>query len=406
MKTQFFNLLRPLWERIKPLLMRYRRKRYFMPVSVFVFFVFCFVVLVVSKPQTKPVEDRQQVWSVSAQRAQLGTSEPRVNAFGELVPRRKVNLRALVAGEVVATSPVFEEGARAEKGEELLRLDPFNYENALADAEAQLRGGRALLIERKAALDLAKVETERAKTLREKGTVAQKYADDRNLDLAIAESRYQQQLASVDRLKVLVKKAKRDLENTVVRAPFDGHLSDLNAREGRLLGLNDQLATISDATSFEVRFNLSDVQYGRILESGAELIGRPVDVMWRIGGEEIKLLARLTQVGAQISQNTRGVDLFAQVEGDIPPSLRGGAFVTVVLRGAPVEQVIEIKRDALYGDNRVYVIMNGRLQSRTIEIIGETDETVFVRSGLADGEQVLLTQFNEAAPEVAVKVVR
>lgn len=384
---------------------RARAQRYFMPLAVFGFFVVVFILLMVTKPQTKPYEPVQKVWAVSAQTVRYGAVQPSFTAFGELAARRVVNLRALVSGEVISTSEKFEEGSRVDAGEELLRIDPFNYQNALADAEAQLRGGDALLKERKVALSLAKVEYERATKLIAKGTVAQKYVDDRQLELTVAESRYVQQQAAVDRLKVLVSRAQRDLEHSVVRAPFAGHLSNVEAREGRLLGLNDQVATISDATAYEVRFNLSDAQYGRFIESGTELIGLPVKVVWQIGGQEIELEAELTQVGARISQSTRGVDLYARILGDIPPSLRGGAFVNVVLEATPLENVVEVSRDALYGDQRLFVIVNGQLQERLVNIVGETDETVLIQGGVNEGEQILLTRFNEAAAEVAVKVV-
>lgn len=383
----------------------FRQKTYFMPVAVLCGTIFIFAVMMATKPHTKPYEPTQRVWAVSAQTAQFGSVSPSVTAFGELAARREVNLRVLVAGEVISTSTAFEEGARVEAEEELLRLDPFTYENALKDAKAQLRGGMALLKERKVAFDLAQVEFARAEKLLAKGNVAQKYIDDRKLDLTVAESRYVQQQASVDRLKVLVARAQRDLENTILRAPFAGHLSNLNAREGRLLSLNDQVATISDATAYEVRFNLSDAQYGRFLAAGTELVGLSVDVVWRVGGKETVLKAQLTQVGARISQNTRGVDLYARVVSEVPANMRAGAFVNVLLRGTPIDNVAEIDRDALYGDRRLFVIKNGHLQERQVDIIGETEKTVLIQAGLEQGEQVLLTRFNEAAENVAVKVI-
>ena len=382
-----------------------RARKFFLPVAVMSGFVFLFVILMATKPETKPVEATQRVWSVKSQTVSRGSVRPRVEAFGELASRREVNLRVLVAGEVISTSDKFEEGARVEAGEELLRLDPFNYDNALNDARAQLRGGKALLDERQASLELAKVEFQRAETLFQKGNVAQKYVDDRSLDLTIAKSRFTQQDAAVDRLKVQVLRAERDLSNSVLRAPFAGHLSGLNARKGRLVGLNDQVATLSDAESYEVRFNLSDAQYGRFLETGTELVGQLVDVIWSVGGREVKLQARLSQVGARISQDTRGVDAFAHIEGDIPASLRSGAFVRVIVTGSEVDNVVAVKRDAFYGSNMLYVIEDGKLVQREVEIVGETDTTKIVGSGLVDGEQVLLTRFNEAAPEVAVKVL-
>jgi len=263
----------------------------------------------------------------------------------------------------------------------------------------------ALLREREAAYELSKVEYERAEKLFAKGNVAQKYIDDRKLEATIAESRMIQQKSAVERLDVLVARAKRDLRNTSLVAPFDGYISGLQAREGRLLNINEPVATISDARSYEVRFNLSDAQYGRFLKTGTDLVGRPVDVRWNIGDETITLEATLTQVGARISKNTRGVDAIARIDGETPAALRGGAFVDVVLRGQDVPNVVAVPKTALYGASQIYVIVDDRLQSRIVEIAGETQGNVIIASGVESGDKILLTRFNEAAPEVSVKIM-
>ena len=78
-----------------------------------VFFIFS--LLVATKPETKPAENKEIVWSVAAQKVAYQTYQPRISAFGELRARREVNLRALSVSEVIATSAVFENGARVAK---------------------------------------------------------------------------------------------------------------------------------------------------------------------------------------------------------------------------------------------------------------------------------------------------
>ena len=202
-----------------------------------------------------------------------------------------------------------------------------------------------------------------------------------------------------------VKKAKRDLANTKVVAPFSGYLANINAREGRVLNPNDQVGTLLDSDNFDVVFNLSDAEYGRFLERNSEVVGRPVNVVWQIGGERIELSAEIERVGAQISQATRGVDVFARIDGKLPSNLRGGAFVTVELLAQPVPDVMAIKKDALYGSNNLFTIENGRLVTRTVDDFIDDGAQILLRSGLQAGDMVLVTRFNEAAPGVAVKIV-
>ena len=229
--------------------------------------------------------------------------------------------------------------------------------------------------------------------------------DDRKTDFTIKSARKDQQQSTVDRHKVQVKRARRDLKNTSVVAPFDGYVTQISAREGRVLNPNDQVAMLLDSDNFEVVFNLSDDEYGRFLQRNTDVIGRPVQLVWNVGDEQTTLGATIERVGAQISQATRGVDIYATLEGKIPSNLRGGAFVEVELTAQPVDGVMALPKDALYSDNRVYLVKDGRLEPRTLVDFVDDGAQVLLKSGLADGEVVLLTRFNEAAPGVAVKVV-
>lgn len=376
-----------------------------MPVLVLMAGVLVFSLLLASKPETKVRDRKERVWSVAARTVSYDIYEPRISIFGELRAKREVRLRALVSGEVVETDARFEDGARVDKGDVLLSIDPFQYETRLDEAKAQLKGAKALLTERKAAAQLAYQDFKRAQQLFEKGTVSKKTLDDRKTDHTIKKARRDQQQSVVDRLAVQVKRAQRDLDNTKVVAPFAGYVTAITARQGRVLNPNDQIAVLFDADNFEVVFNLSDAEYGRFLQRNADIIGRPVQIAWDVGGERIDLTATIKRVGAQISQATRGVDVFAEVQGPLPSNLRGGAFVTVNLTAQPVPDVMALPKDALYGDNRAYRIVDGRLEPVQLDDFIDDGQNILLRSGLESGEQVLLTRFNEAAPGVAVKVM-
>ena len=358
--------------------------------------------LVKTKPEILPVENLERVWAVRTMKADYGTIIPETFAFGELRASRLVELRALVGGEIIATSENFENGARVAKGDVLAEIDPFQYQSAVDDAKAQLQGAIAVQMERKASAELAKLEKERAETLFEKGTVSKKTLDDKNVEYAIRKARLDQQAALIEREKVRLSRMQRDLKNTKITAPFDAHVGNIMARAGRVVGLNDRVATLTSADDFEVVFNLSDDQYGRFLTRNTEIIGRPLQVFWDVGGERISMQARIRHVGAQISQATRGVDVYAIITGKLPSNLRAGAFVSIVMTSQPETDVVAIPKDALYGSDLIYVIEDGRLAPLRLADYVDIGDKLLVRSGLRQGQEILLTQFNEAAAGVAV----
>ena len=375
-----------------------------LPLIVLTLGVCVFMLLVATRPETKPVENRERVWNVAGKAVAYEIYEPRITAFGELRARREVQLRAQVSGEVISTETAFENGALVSKGEVLLRIDPFNYETRLDEAKAQLKGAKALLTERKASANLARQDMKRAQELFKKGTVSKKTLDDRKTDYTIKKARRDQQQSVVDRQTVAVKRAQRDLDNTQITAPFDGHVANINVRSGRVVGPNEPLAVLLDASAYEVVFNLSDAEYGRFLARNSDVIGRVLEVQWTVGSQKMKLQAEIERVGAQISQSTRGVDVFARVIGDIPSNLRGGAFVDIVLNAQPLPDVMVIPKDAVYDGNRIYVAENGRMAERRLTNPIDLGRHLAIRDGLAENEIVVLTRFNEAAPGVAIRL--
>ena len=349
-----------------------------------------FFLLIVTKPETKPYDLKEKAWPVSAHKAQYEKIGPELSTFGEIVTARQIDLRTLVSGEVISVAPGLEEGAFVKKGETLLTIDPFNYENALAEAEAQLLGAEG-------AFATSKTDYERAQKLYEKGTVAKKYLDDRRADFLMKKGSY-------DRLKIVVRRANRDLENTRVVAPYDAYVSNVNAREGRFVGPNDFIAKLSDASNYELRFNLSDAEYGALLSAGSPIVDQPVTAIWSIGNKEFRFAGKVRRVGALIDQKTRGVDIYADIQTGEDTVLRGGAFVKVRLDVQPLERVVVLPLDALNSQDELFVIKDSRLEMRQAEVFLRSGNKAYVTGGLEDGDLVLLTRFNEVSTGLLVEV--
>ena len=67
-----------------------RLKKIGLPILVLGIGFLSFSLLVSTKPQTKPAENRERVWSVKAVPVAYEIYEPRISTFGELRARRQV----------------------------------------------------------------------------------------------------------------------------------------------------------------------------------------------------------------------------------------------------------------------------------------------------------------------------
>ncbi len=104
--------------------------------------------------------------------------------------------------------------------------------------------------------------------------------------------------------------------DTRLLAPYAGVVGNVNANLGKQLSLNDKVADLTDIGRLEVRFSLSNAEYGRLLESGEPVIGRPVEVVWEVGAGRRSYTGTIARVGAEITASTGGVDVYAVLDAD------------------------------------------------------------------------------------------
>jgi multidrug efflux system membrane fusion protein len=83
----------------------------------------------------------------------------------------------------------------------------------------------------------------------------QQAVDQREANLRIEEARLDQQRAQIARLEWRLEQAERDLERTTLLAPFTGVIRSESVEIGRLVSVNDVVATIYDDSALNVRFH-------------------------------------------------------------------------------------------------------------------------------------------------------
>ncbi|MDE0680722.1 MAG: efflux RND transporter periplasmic adaptor subunit [Gammaproteobacteria bacterium] len=351
--------------------------------------------LVITRPSMAPVEQAEIRWPVRVAVARFQDLRPVLELYGEIVAGRESELRALTPGPIAVVGDNFREGARVEAGELLLRVDPFDYEIALAEQSAAAA-------EAEAQLRLKEQDMERIEALFAEGNVSAQQRDTAELELDMAR-------AGLERSQAAARRAERDLRDTRLVAPYDGVLVDVNANLGKQLSTSDRVARIVDPASLEVGFPLSNEQYGRLMSEGS-LMGRPARIFWKVGEVELEYGARIERLGGEIAAASGGVRVFAELlDTSIDTPLRPGAFVRIELDDRLYPAVAAIPETALYGEDQVFVVESGRLKSRLVELHGYDGELMLLgraqENALRDGEQVVITQLREAGENARAVVV-
>lgn len=391
--------------------------------------------LIAAKPERTGRPQFEVILPVQAAKVELADQRPMVRLFGEIAAARSVDIRASVAGEVMSVNPDLSAGRFVEQGEELFTIDRFDFEAAVAEAEADLKQTDAAIAENDATialektqlafaqnqLEFARSDLERAKSLRQGGTLTQKEVDDRELlvsqrdqavdqrqsNIAIAQARLAQQLAGRQRQELALQRAERDLANTVVTAPFSGVVRTSNVEIGRIISSNDVTVSMYDDKALDVRFTLTDAQYGRIATDSDPLIGREVDLVWNVGGIDYQYTGRVSRIGADIASERGGVDVFARLADDesVPVQLRPGAFVEVAVPDRLYPNAARVPETAIFNGDTIYKIVEGQLRAQKIQLAAFDGADAIVSDGLAQGDQVLATRISEIEEGLKVRVV-
>lgn len=402
------------------------------PVLVLVLAAVSYAGLKATKPEVPQRPVREQVWPVKTVKAHFSDHQPSIRLYGQTSAGRRVELRALVPGEVLETGKGLKEGGQVIRGEMLLRVDPFQFRGALLESEAKLAEARAKAREIEAMLTserdglrrageqlkIAQRDLKRAIPLVEKGSISKKVADDRRMivsereqsaelranNLSVQQARVEQQRAIITQLEWKVRQAKRNLEDTELKAPFDAYVSEVKAEIGRIVSANDPVATLLDRNWIEVRFTLTNAQYGRIVSAHGDVTGRQVNVLWHIGDTPVRYKAVIGRVASQISAASGGVDVYARITNpNSPVPLRPGAFVEVHVTDKLYSNVVKLPQTALYGNDRVYVVDQGKLVLHKVELVGATGTDILVRGKFIPGDPVMVTRLSKAEAGLRVQ---
>lgn len=378
--------------------------------------------LYTSRPAPKVSVTEPVLVKVQGRILKKSTFPVQVRSQGTVMPRTQSTLLPEVSAKIVEVSPSFRAGAFFEKDEVLLKLDPVDYETAVVVAKGLLAQTEALLAEEKAKAEQA---LENWKALGRTGDPSALVL--RQPQLARAE-------ADVASSKAQVMKAERDLDRTVVRAPYAGQVLQQSVDVGQLVTPGTQLAKVFAVDYVEIRLPLPEreMRFLKLPEryrgSGsaevADTDSVPVRLRAALNGKPVIWQGRLVRVEGSLDAETRQIIAIAQVDdpyarrADGVPPLKIGQFVEAEIRGEVLTDVYVIPRVAVRAGNEIILISpENRLRRMTVEPLAADEKGIVISANSpkapqegevlcvtpipfpADGARVLPTVEGEALRE-------
>jgi RND family efflux transporter MFP subunit len=320
-----------------------------------------------AKKDAKPVQLLVSAEDVLTVQSNALASGPVIT--GSIQPERKADLRAEVSAVVLQV--LKENGEPVKRGDVLVKLDETSIRDSLMSAQEALRAASQAFEQSTRALD-------RFKTLRASGMTSAQALDD-------AEVRRNSAQSEVSAARARLVAAQQQVSRTVVRAPFDGIVSDRKVSPGDTAAIGKELLKVIDPASmrFEGRVSADKI--------AAVKVGQPV--MFRVNGYgEQQFAGVVKRIDPSANDVTRQVEVLVGFNGAAQPKVAGLYAEGRV--DAELTDALTLPEAALVkaGDKTYAWKVKGSALARADLTIGARDPRTGnfeVKSGLAAGDTVL-----------------
>jgi len=333
--------------------------------------------------------------------ASHGRVEQSITAMATLQPSEYVDVGAQVSGQLkkIHVKP----GMPVEQGQLLAEIEATVPQAKVQAGRAQLQSLRAQLSERRAQAKLAEqVHLRQQKLMAAKATAAET-AESADAAFRAAQAQVASIEAQIEQTASTLSADEASLGYTRIYAPISGTVLTLTARQGQTLNANQQapiILRVADLSTMTVQAQVSEADVGRLkpgMSAYFTTLGR-TNRRWHGSLREIlpspEVLNNVVMYNAQFDVDNPDRVLLPQMSAQV-------FFVQ-----AAADDVIQVPVSAVLGlerggrrdqpaQARVRVVEGGSVVERAVTVGIRNRVMAEIKSGLAEGEQVVVGRRDE-----------
>ncbi len=306
-----------------------------------------------------------------------------ITANGYVVARTKASVSAKITGRLEYLGVA--EGSAVREGQVIARIEAGDYLAQLSSARASEAEFEAQLLQ--ARRDLMRAQALRASNLNSEAEVEN------------AATRVDVLAAQLNAARARVSLAEVNLENTRVRAPFDGTVLRKDAEVGEIVAPSSAgggltrtaIATMADLATLEVEVDVNEAYIAQVRNAQAAriILDAYPDTSFRGRVRQVVPTAdrQKATVLVKVSILDRDPRILPEMGAKVV-FLRAGTVATE----AAARRVLLPRSAVVRGAEgaRVWVVQGGRVTARAVDLGPERDGRIEVRTGLGGGESVVL----------------
>jgi HlyD family secretion protein len=343
------------------------------------------------------------------------TDLPVLVATGYVVARHSSDVGVKVGGRLARIK--FEEGTRVRKGEIIAEIEHADIEAQLEASRRQVAEAEAQLVEAVASRDEDLRSLDRQRALAKDGITTDAALTGAQAVAAVSTARVKSAEASIASARARVKVTEEAIENTNVRAPFDGVVIKKRAEVGETVspfGVAGQaareggaIATIADLAELEVQTEVSENSVAKLVPD------MPAEVKLQAYQDQV-YQGRLRQIFPSADRAKAIVEVRVSIlnaDGHVKPEMTAsvtfqenraksirstsGADQVSIRSGSDADRtpIVLVPKRAVAeqnGQSFVWVVIAGNATRRPVTLGAERLDQVEVRSGVVTGEALIL----------------
>jgi len=319
-------------------------------------------------------------------------------ASGYVVAQRKAAVASKGTGRIVYLAVV--EGDKVKKNGIIARLED-------SDVNAQLAEAKANLELQQSSLKDADNSYERQKALYKTGSTTQ-------ADLDAAEANYNHVLASINVAKAQVQAGEVAMENTIIRAPFDGTVLTKDADVGEMVaplagGVNSRgaVVTIADMSSLQVEADVSESNIEKISLGQERQIILDAYPGNSYSGYVAKVVPTADRTKATVLVKVGFKNYDSRVLPEMSAKVLFLANDSKKMSASDQQPMLVIPLTAIAkrdGNNVVFIVKNNTAIQVQVTTGQQMDSYIEIKSGLKSGDQVIDNITDKIKDGLKVKV--
>ncbi|NPA44349.1 MAG: HlyD family efflux transporter periplasmic adaptor subunit [Chlorobi bacterium] len=193
-----------------------------------------------------------------------------------------------------------------------------------------------------------------------------------------------------------IKSSEITLSKYYLYAPFNGTYTMVYAETGAVANPGQKIASMirTDKLELEIPIEVENINFVHK--------GQTVSIISSYDNNEFK--GKIIRISDFVDPKTQSVSVFIDISAHKNSRVYQGEYMTAIFSDIMIKDAIEVQRGAVFNQNDVYVVEDGKLKKQTVNILKVNDETVII-NGLPEGTKIVNEALINAVENMEVEIL-